>query len=165
MRKYFLQDKNYILYGAQLDLREELLSLFISEAKQYYLAVHNPLGLMDSTASAISAHRGGELSDYYNFYEDMCAIYRYRHGSNQLEFLFDGMDHFTKYSMEWKECFRKWILALFAHDHFLKTVLQMSVFGLEGHSKNLAQGRMHSYISTHFDVKFYKYKGLVELAA
>lgn len=165
MRKYFLQDKNYILYGAQIDLQEELIAELIDISKDYYLKVHNPLGLMDNTASQISNHTGGDINPYLSFYEDICAIYRYKHGSNQLEFLFDGMDHYTKYSHEWKDVFRSWVIEFFSNDHFLKTVLQISVFGLEGHSLSLAEGRLRNYVSTHFDIKFYKYRGLVEAVA
>ena len=165
MRKYFLQDKNYILIGAQYDLREKLISTLIDTSKDYYQQLYNPLGLLDDTILAIQAHKESELEVYREFYDLLSAIYRFKYGSAQLEFLFDGMDHYSKYAREWEEKFEDWMVQLFSYEPFLKTVLQLSVFGLEGHSKILACTRLKQYLFQHFNLKIYKYKGLVENAA
>lgn len=165
MRKYFLQDKNHILIGAQYDLRENLLSYIIDTSKDYYQQIYNPLGLLDDTILKIQEHEEGELKVYEDFYELLGAIYRFKYGSAQLEFLFDGMDHYSKYATEWESKFKTWMIELFRYEPFLKTVLQLSVFGLEGHSKTLATLRLRNYLFQHFDLKIYKYKGLVENVA
>ena len=123
MRKYFLQDKNLILRGAQFDLREELLAFLIDSTKDFYNKMYNPLGLMDDTMIQVNSHSGYDYDAFDEFYEILSAIYRFKYGSNQLEFLFDGMDHYTKYTREWKEKFEKWCIELLRHDPFLKTVL------------------------------------------
>ena len=165
MRKYFPQDKNYILYGAQFDQKEELLGYLIEQSKTYYQQMYNPLGLIDDTIMKIKSSREKEISHFEEFYDILAAIYRYKFGNNQLEFLFDGMDHFTKYSVEWNEGFMKYIQDLFSNQAFLKTVLQISVFGAEGHSLDLAKNRLNNYLSQHFDLKVYKYRGIVKKAA
>ena len=165
MHKYFLQDKNYILKGAQLDLREELISQLIDTAKDYYQKMHNPLGLMDDTMVQVAEHSGHDIDAFDDVYEVLSAIYRYRHGSPQLEFLFDGLDHYSKYSSEWAENFSDWLVFLFRYEPFLKTVLQITVFKAEGHSRLLAIGRLRNYVFQQFEIRVYKHKGLVEKVA
>ena len=165
MQKYFLQDKNYILKGAQLDLREDLLAHLIDKSKEYYQLAYNPLGLMDDTMIRISKHEGYDIPAFDDLYEVLSAIYRFKHGSAQLEFLFDGMDHYSKYSTDWSDCFQNWTLELLAYEPFLKTVLQLSVFGADGHNRILGIMRLRQYVFQHFDLKIYKYKGIVEKAA
>ena len=165
MQKYFLQDKNYILKGAQMDLREDLISHLIDTTKDYYQQMYNPLGLMDDTMVRVAGHSGHDLEAFHDLYEVVSAIYRFRYGSAQLEFLFDGMDHYSKYSDEWSSCFKQWLIELLRYDPFLKTVLQITVFGADGHNRLLAMGRLRNYAFQHFDLKIYKYKGIVEKAA
>ncbi|MDH5381724.1 MAG: hypothetical protein OEW75_12770 [Cyclobacteriaceae bacterium] len=163
MRKYFQQDKNYILYGAQFDKEEELLQYLVEYSKTYYQQKYNPLGLIDDTILKIKDHENQDtdVHMFSEFYELISAVYRFRHGNNQLEFLFDGMDHYTKYSIDWDSAFKEWIVKLFNTEAFLKTVLQLTVFNAQGHSKNLALNRMNTYMFQHFNLKVYKYKGIV----
>ena len=103
--------------------------------------MYNPLGLMDSTIEKIMKHEGYDYEAFDEFYEIISGIYRFKFGSNQLEFLFDGMDHYTKYTKEWEECFKKWTIELLSYEPFLKTVLQITVFKAESHSRLLAISR------------------------
>jgi len=167
VRKYFPQDKNYILYGAQYDLQEELLSNFILCARKYYLDWYNPLGLIDDTVRQVQKYKPSDrdIRTFNDFYQKMSAVYRYYYGSNQLEFLFDGMDHYTKYAKEWEEKFNEWTTDFFQQQHLLKTVLRLTVFSCEGHGRTLAENRLKTFLSHHFDLKFYKYKGIVSNVA
>jgi len=165
MRKFFDQDKNYILHGAQFDLEDELITFLINRSKEYYLQVFNPLGLIDDTVSMITNHVSIDTSPFLRYYESLAAVYRYKYGSNQLEFLFDGMDHYTKYSRDWSHKFEEWTNDFLIQNHFLKTVLQLSVFKTEGYSRELAEGRLKNFISQQFDLKIYKYRGIVVQAA
>ena len=165
MRKFFEQDKNYILHGAQFDLEDELLSFLIVRSKEYYLQHFNPLGLIDDTISKITNHDTIDTVPFVKFYEYLAAIYRYKYGSNQLEFLFDGMDHYTKYSREWTEKFKEWMENFLKQNHFLKTVLQLSVFNTGGYAGELAETRLKNYISQSFELKIYKYRCIVVQAA
>ncbi len=164
MRKYFPQDKNFILRGAQFDLRESLLSYLVDTTKDYYQQMYNPLGLLDDTTLAVREHQGYDHEAFLEFYEILSAIYRKHYGSNQLEFLFDGMDHYSKYTVDWEICCKKWCVELLGYEPFLKTVLQITVFRVTGHSRELAISRLRGYIHQHFNIKFYKYKGLQEVA-
>ena len=164
MRKYFPQDKNIILKGAQFDQREKLISHLIDFSKFYYQSMYNPLGLMDHTIETVQNHEGYDFEAFEEFYELLSAVYRYKFGSNQLEFLFDGLDHYTKYSREWKKCYTEWVTDLLGHEPFLKTVLQITVFKAEGHSRLLAISRLKNYLHQHFDLKFYKYRGIQKTA-
>ena len=165
MRKFFDQDKNYILHGAQFDLEDELLSYLIIRTKKFYLDHFNPLGLIDDTISTITGHNTIDTEPFIMFYEHLAAIYRYKYGSNQLEFLFDGMDHYTKYSKDWENKFKEWIEGFLHQNHFLKTVLQLSVFRVEGYSHELAAGRLKNFICQHFGLKIYKYRGIIPQVA
>ena len=165
MRKFFKQDKNYILYGAQIDMKDELLSYLVDYAKKDYQLRYNPLGLLDDTILTIQTCSKADIGVYSEFYDLLSAIYRYKCGSNQLEFLFDGMDHYTKYSNEWEAKFKLWLNQLLNNEPFLKTILQISVFKAEGHSLYLALNRLNTYMFQHFNLKIYKYKGIIEKAA
>lgn len=162
MRKFFQQDKNYILYGAQIDQKDTLLVRLVDLAKQYYQLQYNPLGLLDDTIMKIKEHSASDLDSFDEFYDIISAFYRYKNGNNQLEFLFDGMDHYTKYSIEWQEGFELWANQLFGLEPFLKTVLQLTVFDCDPHSRILAVNRLNHYLTQHFNLKVYKYKGIVE---
>jgi hypothetical protein len=37
----------------------------------------------------------------YSFYQNLAAVYRYKHGETQLEFVWDGRDHSQIYKSEW----------------------------------------------------------------
>ena len=165
MKKYFPQDKNYILYGAQIDQEEELIRYLADFSRQFYEMQYNPLGLIDDTILEIRKVKPLDISLFSEFYEMICAIYRYKYGNNQLEFLFDGMDHYTKYSQDWKKVFEKWLIQLFSNEGLLKTVLQLCVFEAEGHSRFLAMKRLNTYLCQHFNLKIYRHRGIIDKAA
>lgn len=127
--------------------------------------MYNPLGLLDDTILAIREHSQNDIDVFDEFYELASAIFRFKYGSNQLEFLFDGMDHYSKYSKEWKETYNEWLIRLFEYDPFLKTILQLTVFSTNTHSKILAASRLKTYLFTHFELKIYKHKGIIEKVA
>ena len=161
MRKYFFQDKNYILSGAQYDGQENLLKYTISTAKSFYLQHYNPLGIEDDTIVKIKNYKEFPIEVFESFYNDLAGIYRFQYGTNQLEFLFDGMDHYSKYVNEWNSKYVVWINEFFKTPHFLKAVLHLTVFNAQNHGKTLAQKRLQSFLCSYFDLKIYKYKGII----
>jgi hypothetical protein len=164
LRKYFPFDKNYILKEAQLQLESELLLHLVEACKQTYLIRCNPLGLIDTSIEKILAHKGRDFSLLQEFYYDLAAIYRYQYGDNQLELLFDGTDHFTKFSNDWREAFRHWLHQFLKSEHFLKAILEATVFYPADRKAHLAANRLKSYYAQHFDLKVYKHRGIMRVA-
>ncbi len=163
VRKYFPFDKNYLLEQAQFSQQEPLLHWLIDECKQHYLREHNPLGLMDDTALRISQHQTITDERLTQFYADLCGVYRYRYGENQLEFLFDGTDHTTKYTEDWIRTFKSWSKQLCCSPYFLKTVLEIVVFNQSARKVSLAESRLKSYIEKNFNLRLYIYRGIHEM--
>lgn len=163
IQKYFPFDKNYILEKAQFDQEEKLIVYLINFVKAYYLASANPLGLEDDTTTAIKSHKTIYTERLTEVYRHLAGIYRFKHGQNQLELLFDGQDHYQKYLNDWKAKYKEWLLEFCAKPNFVKAVLELTVFFPEGKKSLLAETRMKSFVQQHFDVKVYKYRGIIEM--
>lgn len=163
IQKYFPLDKNYILEQAQLNLEVKLITYLIDFSKAFYLDQHNPLGLEDDTVKNIKLHKTAYTDRLEEFYRNLAAVYRYRHGQNQLELLFDGKDHYDKYSSDWQEVYKKWLIDFCSKPNFLKAVLELTVFYPEGKKAALAENRMKTFIYQHFELKIYKHKGIVKM--
>ena len=97
VRKFFPQDKNYLLEEAQLRVKDRLLTILIDKAICTYQRVHNPLGLNDAFSEKIIRYYPADLTSLYAFYETLAGVYRFKYGENQLGFLWDGRDHTDKY--------------------------------------------------------------------
>ncbi len=164
-RKLFPSDKNYILKEIQEIKKEQLLSFLVEYVKNFYLQVHNPLGLIDKTILKIKNSKNYPLEPLNEFYYDLAAIYRYQYGEVQLAFIFDGRSQEEKYDAEWEEFFKSSIHEYCFNIHFLKAVLEISVFHPKDRIAHLAGSRMKYFIEQHFDLKVYKYKGIKERKA
>ena len=165
VQKFFPLDKNYILEKAQIDLQQELVTHLINFSKQFYLEQYNPLGIEDATVVSIKNHTTQYTDRLEEFYRNLAAIYRFNYGQNQLEFLFDGTDHYSKYADDWSQTFKKWLVDFCMKPNFLRAVLELTVFYPEGRKSELAENRMKTFIHQHFDLKIYKYKGIVRKMA
>jgi hypothetical protein len=163
LRKFFPLDKNYLLEEAQLSLQEELLLLLISKVKEAYQQKHNPLGLADSFSNKIHHHQTKNLKPLYNFYQNLSAVYRYKWGNNQLEFLWDGTDHREKYKSDWVQFFEENIQLFCKQELFIQAVLDLTVFLPDNRHADLAENRMNHFMLQHFEVKFHKSKGLMAM--
>src|SRR5210317_1798121 len=107
IRRLFPSDKNYLLLDAQLEQKDALLQYLVGYVKDYYLKNHNPLGLIDDTILEIQKSRNFPAEAFDEFYHDLAAIYRFKYGEVQLEILFDGISHDTKYINEWANFFKQ----------------------------------------------------------
>jgi hypothetical protein len=163
IRKFFPLDKNYLLEDAQLSLQESLLTQLIVHVKECYLQIHNPLGLNDTFSQQITQFEVRNFKPLHNFYQNLAAIYRYKFGENQLTFVWDGRDHHEIYKSEWAEAFEQWTSDFCKHELFLQAVLDLTVFLPDNRQAHLAENRMNHFILKHFDVKFHKSRGLVEM--
>lgn len=165
IQKYFPLDKNYILEKAQLDLQEELIIYLIHFSKKFYLDHNNPLGIEDATISSIKTHNTAYTERLEEFYRNLAGVYRFNYGQNQLELLFDGNDHYKKYCEDWEITFKKWLINFCLKPNFLRAVLELTVFYPVGKKAELAENRMKTFIHQHFELKIYKYKGIVRKLA
>ena len=159
--KLFPQDKNYLLKEAMFVQKDDLLHHLVNTVKEYYQKVHNPLGLIDDTITKITNSKIS-VKKLSEFYDDLAGIYRYKHGYNQLEINFDGIDHFEKFKLEWNKKFKEWILDFCAYKPFLKAVLEVSIFYPEHQKAELANSRFKVILAHFFELKVYKYKGINE---
>lgn len=163
IRKFFPLDKNYLLEEAQLSLQDTLLTQLINKVRFSYQQIHNPLGLNDSFITRINGFEPKNLKPLYAFYQNLAAVYRYKHGDNQLEFVWDGRDHLEKYNVEWQEAFDNWTTHFCKHELFLQAVLDLTVFLPDNRLAQLAEGRMNHFILKHFEVKIHRSRGIVEM--
>lgn len=161
-QKFFPADKNYLLKEAQQQSRRELQEWLYEEVLHCYLLFFNPLGLQDDTILKIQSVRKAELPMVEIFYHKLSVIYRYRHGSNQLEFPFDGRSHQEIYQETWSNTFRQWTREFCLKPAFLKLWIHTAVF----HSHDpfyveSAANRTRLLIEKHFNLKLDKRQGLV----
>ncbi|MEP2668417.1 MAG: hypothetical protein ABJH04_05470 [Cyclobacteriaceae bacterium] len=163
IRKFFPLDKNYLLEEAQLSLQDHLLISLIEKVKDAYMLQHNPLGIMDELSAKIVAYKPKNIKVLYPFYQNMAAVYRYKFGDNQLEFIWDGTDHIETYKEEWTIAFDKWTTGFCEQHQFLMAVMDLTVFLPLNRKAHLAENRMNSFITQYFDLKIHKNRGIVEM--
>lgn len=162
-RKFFPRDKNYILEKAQLSLEQNLLQYLVDYVKVEYLLRYNPLGIDDDTARRIEAHRDADFSHLHEFYVTLTGVYRFMfYSDNQLTFIFDGRDDFSKYREEWDGAFRKWVKDFCRHENFIRSVLELTVFYPDDYTPQMAGMRMSVFITRFFELKLDPQKGLVK---
>ncbi|HMR58652.1 MAG TPA: hypothetical protein PLM56_14815 [Cyclobacteriaceae bacterium] len=163
IRKFFPLDKNYLLEEAQITSRQHLLVSLVEKVKSIYLQKHNPLGLQDAFTLLFATFKLKNSKPLEAFYQNLAAVYRYKHGEVQLEFVWDGRDHIEKYKVEWETAFAEWTTRFCAHELFLQAVLDLTVFLPENRHAILAENKMNHFILTHFEMRLHKSKGLVAM--
>jgi len=161
IRRLFPSDKNYILSAVQDEQKDKLLEYLVYYVKQYYLQNYNPLGLIDDTILEIKNAKSFPKYPFDEFYHDLAAIYRFKHGEVQLEFLFDGMTHYDKYKADWKRFFKQSIKSYCLNKFFIRAVLDISVFHKQDRVAYLAGDRLKYFLTNYFGMKVYKYRGIM----
>lgn len=164
VRKFFPQDKNYLLEDAQLRTRDRLLTILIDKSIATYQRENNPLGLNDAFSERIAAYFPKSLDAMYPFYDTLAGVYRFKFGDNQLAFLWDGRDHVEKYEEDWSGTFDEWTSRLSSEIQFCQAVLDLTVFLPENHTVQLAASRMNAVLLERFDVKMNKKNGILRVA-
>ncbi|QDH78921.1 hypothetical protein FKX85_07670 [Echinicola soli] len=163
IQKLFPLDKNYILRQAQSVLKEELMETMVVELKNSYTLLYNPLGLVDNTYQQIIETDTFPKDRIKVIYEQLSGIYRFKYGSNQLEFLFDGRSHLEKYKEDWQAQFTNWLRELGTHESYVKTMLRMTVlFDTESRAE-FAENRCKGFVNEFFKLKIVKRKGELKL--
>jgi hypothetical protein len=172
VRKFFALDKNYLLEEAQLSLQDTLLISLVEKSKAHYAWHNNPLQLEDDFSARIKNYKPSNLKPLAGFYETMAGIYRFRYGDNQLEFLWDGQNHFEKYQADWKSAFIQWTNQLLAIGQFEQAVLDLTVFLPENRHAQMAENRMN-YVMLRFfsqqegfpELKIQRKRGVLEISS
>lgn len=165
VRRLFPTDKNYILKEAQYASKDTLLQYLGDAVKEYYLIHHNPLGLVDDTILKIQQSVDFPHQPFDEFYNDLCTLYRFKHSQVQLEFLFDGRSHFDKYTDDWKIYFKQSVMGFCVNRFFVRAVLDIVVFHQSDRVALLAGDRLKYFLENYFNLKVYKYRGVMELAS
>jgi hypothetical protein len=160
-RKYFPLDKNYLLEHAQLKQEEFLIRLMVEDVISFYLTHCNPLGIEDDLIIRLKNYSFDTPEIFSEFYRDLAGIYRFQKGKNQLELLFDGTDHFTKYSRDWGDCFCNWLKEFCLSQNFVKAVFMLTVFEPGEHQLVSGHNRLKYFLSNYFELKIHKHKGIL----
>ncbi len=163
IQKLFPLDKNYILRHAQSVLEEEMIDRMVFELKRSYTFLYNPLRLMDQTYA--------QILDTYDFprerarmiYRQLCGIYRYKHGDNQLELLFDGRTHFEKFQEDWSDALVGYVQELGIHEQYVKTMLRMTLLFDTETRAEWAENHCKAFINQNFELKVVKRQGELRL--
>lgn len=163
-RKYFPLDKNYLLERAQLEQEELLIRLMVDQVKNYYLNCCNPLGIEDDIIVRLKSHTFNEPGSFSEFYRDLSGIYRYFKGENQLELLFDGSDHYSKYANDWGHDYCNWINKFCQSKTFINAVFALTVLKPKNSQLTLKTNRLKNFTENYFQLKIYKYKGILKVA-
>lgn len=145
-------------------MRDELLYKLVDLVKEGYTILYNPLGLQDTTTLEIMGYRMRHPERFYEFYDLLAGIYRYRHGKNQLEFVWDGRTHLEVYQEEWSQGFQQWVRTLCLQPNFLRAVLELTVYYPKKRPQ-LAENRMKNFMAQHFDLKLHKRHGILSQTA
>lgn len=163
IQKLFPLDKNYILRQAQSLLEEELLEEMVFELKKSYTLLYNPLMLMDDTFSRILDTHTFPKDRLRIIYRQLCGIYRFKNGDNQLELLFDGRTHLDKFKEDWTLQLRYWMRELGQHEPFVKTMLRMTLLYDTESRAEWAENNCKAFINQYFELKIVKRKGELRL--
>lgn len=163
IQKLFPLDKNYILRQAQSELEEELIDRMVFELKRSYTFLYNPLRLMDQTFI--------QIIDTFTFprerakliYRQLCGIYRYKHGDNQLEMLFDGRTHLDKFKEDWSAALVSYVQELGIYEQYVKTMLRMTLLYDTETRAEWAENHCKAFINQYFELKVVKRHGELKL--
>ena len=165
MVKYFPLDKNYILKQAQVSAKPDFRRIFLSELQEAYLRIFNPLRLDDHTTRQVLKGKHPRWSNFDYFYTNLCAIYRYKFGENQLEIPFDGRTHQEKYLEEWQTIFIQWVRALCGDSYFVRSMLEILLFRANNHRVEMVNTRIKSLLNNHFELRIHKSRGILDKPA
>ncbi|GAB2618703.1 hypothetical protein [Belliella aquatica] len=163
IQKLFPLDKNYILRQAQTAMEDRMLELMVFELKRSYTVLYNPLMLMDNTFNQILDAHDFPKDRLKVIYHQLCGVYRYKFGSNQLELLFDGRTHLDKFQEDWTGQLTDWIRELGQHEQYVKTMLRMTVLFDTDSRAEWSENQCKAFINQYFDLKIVKRKGELKL--
>jgi len=165
VRKFFPLDKNYILEQAQFRSKQYLLSSLYQLAARCWTARQNPMGLQDQLSEKVMNYCSRSLDGLNAYYELTAAVYRFRHGSNQLELIWDGTDTADRYAEEWEHSFLSWSREYCKDPIFFQSILDLTVFLDANKDVRLLSLRMQRFLLSRFELRYSPAKGLISATA
>ena len=163
--RLFISDKNYLLKEAQLSQKDYLLEKLVNQAQKIYLRDYNPLGILDETIQKINDHTTFDVAFLDRFYYELSGIYRFNHGKNQLEFLFDGTPHLEKFKEDWAQTFDDWTNDFCLHRHFLRAILEGAFLDPTPAAHQHIEVRLKLFLEQYFGLRVYAYHGIRKIKA
>jgi hypothetical protein len=163
IQKLFPMDKNYILRQAQSVMEEEMLDLMVFELKKSYTQLYNPLMLIDETYGKILDTHEFPKDRLRMIYRQLCGIYRYKNGNNQLELLFDGRSHIDKFKEDWHFHLSSWIKEMGKYDQYVKNILRMTLLFDTDSRAEWSENQCKAFINQFFELRIVKRKGELRL--
>lgn len=163
IQKLFPFDKNYLLRQAQSVLEDQLVEMMVFELKKSYTQLYNPLMLMDETFVRILDTHHYPKDRLQMIYRQLCGIYRFKNGDNQLELLFDGRSHLDKFKDDWSNQLLNWTRELGMHEQYVKTMLRMTILFDSDSRAEWSENHCKAFINQYFDLKIVKRKGELKL--
>lgn len=162
--RYFSADKNYLLKTVQAFSKHALLEKWAFEAFNGYMQQENPLGLEDDFTLSIKSEipKGSFILE--DIYDIVAAVYRYKHGDNQLSFLWDGRTHMEHYDDEWRTTFHSWVIALCQNKEVYRTIIKAAMADNQTNTDFLAI-TMRRFVLKHFNVRLTRSQRLMTMTA
>ncbi|MBV6647936.1 MAG: hypothetical protein KI790_20920 [Cyclobacteriaceae bacterium] len=116
-------EKNYILKEAQGQCKDALIWMWAENNTQAYLALQNPLGLVDDFILSITEAKPSPafLTEAYDL---LAKTYRQLNPDNQLEFVWDGRSQFQKFQDDWTSWFHNQTARLSSNTKINRVVLK-----------------------------------------
>jgi len=155
--KYFDQDKNSILRAAQGFVEPQLLNTWVKIAFDSYMNLENPMGLVDDFILRLQSIEEYNTEFLQELYEILAAVYRLKHGSNQLEFIWDGRSHYEVYAENWGNWFEQFTTQLCQQPEVYRAILKACVLKEDVNHKFLYYG-IRRMILGHFRLRITRNK-------
>lgn len=119
-----------------------------------YFKYHNPLGIVDETVKRIQDFIPlTEDTGLEGLYENMCIAYRFLHGNNQLEIVWDGRTQEEHYADQWRVVYKQWLTELCKSPSFLKLFLVLTIFRHPDKNYMILENRLKGAVNHKFDLK------------
>ena len=162
--RYFPADKNYLLKTVQAFSKHALVQQWALEAFNGYMLQENPLGLEDDFTISIKSEIGNGAFILEDIYDLIAAVYRYKHGDNQLSFLWDGRTHMEHYDEEWRKTFLSWIKTLCQNKEIYRSVIKAAMADNTTNTDFLAVS-VRRFVLRYFDVRLTRSQRLLTVTA
>ena len=162
--RYFPSDKNYLLKTVQAFSKHMLLEKWAGEAYNGYMQQENPLGLEDDFTLSIKTEIPKGTFILEDVYDVLAAVYRYKHGDNQLTFLWDGRTHMEHYDEEWRSIFQQWIVVLCQHKEVYRTIIKAAMADTRTNTDFLSI-TIRRFVLKHFNVRLTRSQRLIAMTA
>ena len=156
----FHKDRNVILKKVQNSLLNLLTGYLAKVAIEKYKVLFNPLGLIDETYQKILDYEFEYNENLTGIYENLSVIYRYKHGDNQLEIIWDGKSHEQKYQDEWVASYEQWVKRLTDDPSFVRGVLQLTALHSDHMNTYFIQNYLKGRLNDFFEIKVLKRNGI-----